>query len=52
VPAVAPLLVAYFTRTREPQAPKRVIVTSTGDTNIEGFSRDNVEKLVDKAREG
>ncbi|MFF5293013.1 hypothetical protein [Paractinoplanes globisporus] len=51
VPAVAPLLVAYFTRIREPKAPKRVIVTSTGDMTIEGFNRADVEKLIDKTRE-
>jgi hypothetical protein len=51
VPAVAPLLIEFFTRVREPRARKRVIVTSDGDMTIEGFSRADVEKLIDKARQ-
>jgi hypothetical protein len=48
VPAVAQVLMSYFTR---PGHPRRVIVTSEGDMSIEGLSREDVERLIDKARE-
>jgi hypothetical protein len=51
IPAAAQILVAYFTRPRTPKLPGRVVVTKDGDISIEGFSREDVERLIDKVRE-
>jgi hypothetical protein len=48
VPPVAQVLVSYFTRAGH---PRRVVITSGGDMSIEGFSREDVERLIDKTRE-
>jgi hypothetical protein len=50
VTATAELLSVYFARERGPEASKRVVVTSAGDLTIEGYSREDVERIVEELR--
>jgi hypothetical protein len=52
VSALTPLLVAYFARPQSPADTKRVVVTDKGELTLEGYSTDDVERLVERVRSG
>ena len=50
IPALIPVLVDYFSRPKSPRPTKRAVVTATGSISLEGFSIEEVERIVDKIR--
>lgn len=50
VSALVPILVAYFSKPRTPEAQKRVVVTEGGGFTLEGYSKEDVEHLLGKIR--
>ena len=52
VPALVPVLVAYFSRPKSPPPAKRVVVTKDGALSLDGYSSGEVEQIVAKVRVG
>jgi hypothetical protein len=50
VSALTPLLVAYLARPKSPPPARRVVVTDSGEVTLEGYSTDEVERLLERVR--
>ena len=49
VSALTPILVAYFARPKTPPQTQRIVVTRTGGMTLEGYTAEDVERLVERA---
>jgi hypothetical protein len=50
VSALTPLLVAYFARPKSPPLTRRVVVTDNGGVTLEGYTTEEVERLLERVR--
>jgi len=50
VAALTPILVAYFAHPKSPRPTRRVVVTDKGGVTIEGYTTEEVERLLERAR--
>jgi hypothetical protein len=50
VSALTPLLVAYFARPKSPPPTRRVVVTDSGGVTLEGYTTEEVERLLERVR--
>jgi hypothetical protein len=50
ISALTPLLVAYLTRPKPPALTRRVVVTNTGSVNLEGYTTEEVKRLLEQVR--